>query len=73
MIRTQVYLPDDVYRDLKLIAEAEQVKVSHLIRQGAAKIIKARTKPRKDEWEDFIGSIKGGPKDLSQRINDIYK
>ena len=74
MIRTQVYLPDEIHNDLMLVAEAQQVTVSHLIRQGALKIIKEKMKPnRKGEWREFVGAWKGGAKDVSSKINDIYK
>lgn len=74
MIRTQVYLPEDIYEDLRLIAATQKVNFSQLIREGAKKVIKAKTKPvKKDSWKEFAGALKTGPKDLSLRINDIYK
>ncbi len=74
MVRTQRYLPDEMYRDLRLIAETHQTKVSHLIRQGALKVIKEKTQPMRTEgWRKFAGALKTGPKDLSERINDVYK
>jgi len=74
MIRTQVYFPDDVYEDLRLISRTHKVNMSQLIREGAKKVIKDRTKLAKsDDWKEFAGALKTGPKDLSKRINDIYK
>jgi hypothetical protein len=70
MIRTQVYLPDEIYRDLKLLANSEGVNFSSLIREGAEKVIKSKKK--KSDWRKFIGAGgKGGPKDLSSTI-DYY-
>ncbi|NCP47412.1 hypothetical protein AUJ42_01580 [Candidatus Collierbacteria bacterium CG1_02_44_10] len=74
MIRTQIYLPDDIYEDLQLISQSSKLNISQLIREGAKKEIKARTKQiNKDDWKQFAGALKTGPKDLSLKINDIYK
>ena len=73
MIRTQVYFPEDLYNELKLLANVSRQKFSDLIREGAMLVIKRRTKKREgfDPWKDFIGKGRGGPKDLSSRI-DYY-
>lgn len=74
MIRTQIYLPDDLYEDLQLISKASKLNISQLIRDGAKKEIKARARQiNKDDWRLFAGALKTGPKDLSLKINDIYK
>lgn len=73
MIRTQVYLPEDIYEDLKLIAKSGKLNFSQLIREGAQKVIKKRTKTKKGNWKKFAGALKTGPKDLSTRVNEIYK
>lgn len=74
MIRTQIYLPDDVYEDLQLIAKTQKVNLSQLIREGARQVIKDKTRPtKKDDWKEFAGALKNGPKNLSLKINDIYK
>ncbi|OGG21442.1 hypothetical protein A3D03_02950 [Candidatus Gottesmanbacteria bacterium RIFCSPHIGHO2_02_FULL_40_13] len=74
MIRTQVYLPEDIHRDLMLLAKKEGTNFSTLIREGARTIIKKKTTSRKKDFgKGFFGALKYGPKDLSVRINDIYK
>lgn len=74
MIRTQIYLPDDIYEDLRLISKASNQNLSQLIREGARKEIKARAmQVGRDDWREFAGALKTGPKDLSLKINDIYK
>ncbi|HBC73155.1 hypothetical protein A2379_02695 [Candidatus Amesbacteria bacterium RIFOXYB1_FULL_47_13] len=70
MIRTQVYLPEDVHRDLKLLAKTEGVNFSTLVRQGAEEIIKKK-KIRKKDWRKLVGVIKGGSRDVSSKI-DYY-
>jgi len=73
MIRTQIYLPEDLYRDLKLAAKTSGKNFSSLIREGAKAIIRKKSRRKSRGWEKFIGALKYGPKDLSTRINDIYK
>ncbi len=74
MIRTQVYLPEDIHRDLILLAKKEGTNFSSLIREGAKVIIKKKTAVKKKDFgKGFFGALKYGPKDLSLRINDIYK
>lgn len=74
MIRTQVYIPDDLYRDLKLLSKSEGINFSTLIREAAKIIIKKKaTRKKKGFGKGFFGALKYGPKDLSTRIDDIYK
>ncbi|KKU56650.1 hypothetical protein A3H89_00340 [Candidatus Amesbacteria bacterium RIFCSPLOWO2_02_FULL_48_11] len=75
MIRTQVYLPEEVHRDLKLLAKTERVRFSELVREGAEEVMKKRKARRQGSgmWREFVGALKYGPKDLSTRINEIYK
>ena len=74
MVRTQVYLPDDIYEDLQLISKTHKINLSQLIREGARRVISDRTKQtRSADWKEFAGALKTGPKDLSLKINDIYK
>lgn len=57
-----------------LLARQEGVNFSELIREGAEEVKRKRIKRFKfDDWKDFVGALKYGPKDLSTRINDIYK
>ena len=73
MIRTQVYIPDDIHRDLMLLVNQTGLNFSELIRQGAREVINKQklTEPKRD-WRKFVGAGgKGGPKNLSSRI-DYY-
>lgn len=74
MIRTQVYLPDDLHRDLKLLSATSGMNFSQLIREGVKVVVEKKTKKKRkfDAWKDFVGKgLKGGGKDLSSRI-DYY-
>jgi len=46
MIRTQVYIPDDLHRDLMLLVKQEGINFSGLIREGAAEIVKKKKKAK---------------------------
>lgn len=75
MIRTQVYIPEDQYNELKLLTAMGYGTFSELFREGLDIVIKKKTtkKIKKfDPWKDFIGKGgKGGPKDLSKNM-DYY-
>jgi len=72
MIRTQIYLPEDMHRDLKLLAKTERVNFSTLVRQGVEEVVSKRRQSKKKDWRKFIGAGgKGGPKDLASKI-DYY-
>lgn len=46
MIRTQVYLPEELHRELKLLVHAERVNYSELIRDGVREVITKKAKNR---------------------------
>ena len=72
MIRTQVYFPDDLYRDIKLLAQMERVNTSQIIRAGADAYVKKKTKRKAagDDWKSFIGACKTKVK--TNAIKDIH-
>jgi len=71
MFRTQVYLPEDIYQDLRFLAGQQQSNISQLIRQGA-KIIIAQNKAKKNmAFTNIVGKGKGkAPKDLAENFDD---
>ncbi len=72
MIRTQVYFPDDLYRDIKLLAQLERVNTSQVIRAGTDEYVKKKTKRKavSDEWKSFIGACKTKVK--TNAVKDIH-
>ena len=71
MIRTQIYLPDDLHQELTFLSQKTGENISTLIREGAWEVIKKKKKTKKNP-SSFFGALKKGPKDLSTKINDIY-
>lgn len=71
MIRTQIYIPDDLHRDVTLLAHQEGVNFSHVIREGAKMIVQKKQAKKKKNWKRFIGAVKGGPRNVASTI-DYY-
>lgn len=75
MIRTQVYLPEDIYKDLKLLSATSGMNFSELIREGVSAVVKRRKIKRTKNWgKDFFGAYKGKVKtNAVQDIHEYYK
>lgn len=72
MIRTQIYLPEDIYEDLQLIVKTQKVNLSQLIREGARNVIKGREKQAKnDDWKKFVGGA-GKSNTKTNAVKDIH-
>jgi len=74
MIRTQIYLPDELHNELKFLANKEGVNYSSLVREGVREILKKKKRKSKNlnSWKVFVGAGgRKGPKDLSAKI-DFY-
>lgn len=76
MIRTQVYIPDDLYRELMLLAKREKTNFSRLIREAAQEVVKKKTKKRKVSGllDALIGACKTRVKtDAVKMFHDYYR
>jgi hypothetical protein len=78
MIRTQVYLPEELYNDVKLLSLSGEGNFSDLLREGLKTVVKAKAKSNRGtfaEWKSFIGACKTdfGGKSGQDLINDYYK
>jgi len=73
MLRTQVYLPEELDRELKLLAKKENKAVAKLIREllhdGLVKR-KRRKKNAGDTLLEIAKLVGKGPKDLSSNLFD---
>ena len=68
MIRTQVYIPEDLHRDLMLLTKTSGENFSSLVRQGVQEVIKKRKKIKTD-WMKLAGAVKGGEKEVASKID----
>lgn len=67
-----MYIPEDLHRDLMLLAKREGTNFSTLIRRGAQEVVEKKKSEKKKDWRKFIGAAgKGGPKDVASKI-DYY-
>ncbi|MEK7155242.1 MAG: hypothetical protein AAB697_03960 [Patescibacteria group bacterium] len=74
MIRTQVYIPDDLYSQALVVAQMRGVSISIVLREGLAKEVGRAKKNKKGGlFFNLAGALKNGPRDMSSRVNDIYK
>lgn len=75
MVRTQVYIPDEQYSELRIMVAMGYGNISELIREGVDNVIQSKKRIKKgskfDPLKDMAGMLKGGPKDLSKKI-DYY-
>lgn len=74
MIRTQVYLPEDLHGQLMLLAKMQGTNYSSLVREGVSNVVgkKRQSRTFKNRGAKFVGACpSGGPRNLSSRI-DYY-
>jgi hypothetical protein len=74
MIRTQVYIPEDLHRELMLLSKREGKNFSTLIREGATAVVEKKKIKRDKNWgKDFIGACKSKVKTNAVKdIRDYY-
>jgi len=77
MIRTQVYIPEDLYHRAKLLAEMEGISISELLRRGLESGVSQKKKTRTitGPFDKYLGviSLKGKkPVNAAMTHNDIY-
>lgn len=72
MVRTQVYLPRDIYEQIKRRAEEEGMTMAHQIREALTEYVvetdkeeKGRILTKDDPIWNIIGMVEGGPEDGS--------
>lgn len=77
MIRTQVYIPDDLYMQAKIEAEASGESISVVLREGLTRGLKERQKKHKAgkiSLADAAGRFSFSAKttNAAETHNDIY-
>lgn len=80
MLRTQIYLPEELHYQLAQIARTEDSSISEVIRQKLYRSIKVNKKTKKKSVQEFFDwLIKDGkkygkklPPDLSSRHTEYY-
>lgn len=73
MLRTQVYLPEELDQDLKLLAKKEEKAVAELIRELLREGLARKKRKRKNAGDTLLDIAKlagKGPGDLSTNLFD---
>ena len=68
MIRTQIYLPEDLYQEVKIVAKKESKKSAQVMRDLLSEgLIRRKKKGTIGEALLYLSTVavKGGPPDLS--------
>ena len=71
MIRTQLYLPEEITGELKLLAHQLNISVAETIRRVLVKGIPQVKKKKYKNLDAIVGMIKSdkAPKDLSENLD----
>jgi len=71
MIRTQLYLPEEITLELKLLAQQLNTSVAETIREVIAKGLPQIKKKKAKNLDAIVGMVKSdrAPKDLSENLD----
>jgi plasmid stability protein len=73
MRRTQIYLEEDVDRELRAVAAAEGRSAADLIREALRRYLAERKRPEPDPILAMAGTIAGLPRDAAaEHDRDLY-
>ena len=61
MTRTQIQLPDDLYRRAKALAADREVSLAELVRNGLEYMLTALTPPNAERTEEALPVLEGLP------------
>ena len=72
--RTQMYFPEDMLTELKLVASAKRESISEVVREAVSSFLKQKNSQAKD-WKtdplwEMVGTANSGPSDGS--LNHDY-
>lgn len=70
MIRTQVYLPEDLKRELELVSKREKKTVAEIVRRALEKEIHRKRETSADTLLKIAAYAAEGPRDLSKNLFD---
>ena len=70
MIRTQIYIPENMHSRVKLLANKEKKTLAGVLRDFIQQGLDGKTQSKRNSLERLIKlKITGGPKDLSQNMD----
>jgi hypothetical protein len=73
MLRTQIYIPEEMIADLRNLAAVEDVSLSEIIRKKLRKALKISER-KADLMKTFVGKVRAGTKtDATKEISSYYQ
>jgi metal-responsive CopG/Arc/MetJ family transcriptional regulator len=70
--RTQIYLPEDLYKRAKRRAQEESVSLSAVIRKALERYLVIQEDWETDSISQLVGLVKdSGPSDLSVQVDEV--
>lgn len=70
MIRTQIYLPEDLKQDLEFLAQKEKKTVAEIVRRALKREMASKKEATVDIFAKIASYAGKGPKDLSTNLFD---
>lgn len=70
MIRTQIYLPEDLKQDLEFLAKKEKKPVAEIVRRAVKKELRYKQETAGDTLLKIASYAGKGPRDLSTNLFD---
>ncbi len=68
MKRTTIFIDEEIYYDIKELAEEDQKTISEILREALVRYLKERKKKKK---LSIIGIAESGRNDIAERHEDI--
>jgi hypothetical protein len=71
MIRTQISLDADTYRELKAQAKRQGISIAELMRRAVADILETPARRRSRPWMRYAGALSSGDRKASVTADDV--
>lgn len=70
MIRTQISLGEEEYRDAKAEARRQGISLAEFLRRAVGVALADRKAPARP-WMRYAGAVSSGDRDASRSVNDV--
>ena len=71
MIRTQISLDPDVYRELKAQAKRQGISIAELMRRAVGEVLEPPKRRRGRPWMRFAGAVSSGDPNASRTVDAV--
>jgi hypothetical protein len=70
MIRTQISLDEQAYRDAKTEARRQGISLAEFLRRAVARALQGR-RARAHDWMSYAGALQSGDRSASQTVDQV--